>query len=253
MSINWFEIVAQIINFFLILFILQKLLYKPVLKAMKERERRTLEGQVEADEKMRDAKELVDVYEKKIADIEKEKRDILDDAKKQADAIKENLLVKYKDEAEGKRKAYLKEIEDEKNDFTVNLRKNLGASAIKIASHVLASISSKELEQEVFLAFIHNLKDLRNNIPDFDTLKEGKISIHSFRDLTRDEKEAIANTLKEQMENIKNINYLTDPKLVLGYELNLETYTVNANIENYLSKIEKEIVENIDTNQHRGA
>src|SRR5665648_77011 len=35
MQISWFEIVAQIINFFIILFILQKLLYKPVENSIK--------------------------------------------------------------------------------------------------------------------------------------------------------------------------------------------------------------------------
>ena len=251
MSINWFEIIAQIFNFFLILFILQKLLYKPVLKAMEERQRRTHEAQIEADNKMRDANKLVATYEKKVADIEKEKRKILDDAKTQAEEAKEDLLEKYKTEAENKRIAYLKEIEDEKHDFTLNLRKTLGDSAVKIASHLLASISSRELEDEVFGTFIDNLRDLRQRIPNFDSLEEETVNIHSYRDLSHGEKQRIENVLNDYSDILKTINYQTDPDLILGYELNLETYTVHANIENYLNIIEKEIIENLDANQHR--
>jgi F0F1-type ATP synthase membrane subunit b/b' len=253
MSINWFEVTAQIINFFLILFILQKLLYKPVLKAMAERQRRTLEAQIEADNKMSDANKLVANYERKVADIEGEKRRILDDAKVQAGATKEDLLEKYKTEAESKRRAYLKEIEDEKYNFTLNLRKNLGASAIKIASHLLASISSKDLEDEVFGRFIENLKDLRHSLPNFDSLEEETVNIHSYRDLSHGEKQAIENALQDYSDIIKTIIYQKDPKLVLGYELNLDTYTFHANIENYLNIVEKEIIENLDANQHRSA
>ncbi len=253
MSINWFEVIAQIFNFFLILFILQKLLYKPVLKAMAEREKRTHEAQVEADKKMSDANKLVTRYERKVADIEKEKRSILDDAKIQAEQTKEDLLEQYRTEAESKRQAYLKEIEDEKQNFIISLRKNLGNSAVKIASHLLESISSKEIENEVFRTFIDNLKDLRHNIPNFDDLEEEKVDIHSFRDLSKEERQAIEDVLHEYGDIIKTIEYQTDSDLILGYELNLETYTVHANIENYLNIIEKEIIENLNANQHRSA
>lgn len=253
MSINWFEVTAQIINFFLILFILQKLLYKPVLRAMAERQRRTLEAQEQADNKMRDANKLVASYESKVADIEGEKRKILDDAKVQAEETKDALLEKYRNEAESKRKAYLKEIEDEKYNFTLNLRKSLGANAIKIASHLLASISSKELEDEVFGRFIDNLKDLSHSIPNFDSLEEETVTIHSYRDLSHGEKQVIETVLQDYGDIIRTINYQKDPRLILGYELNLDTYTVHANIENYLNIVEKEIIENLDADQHRSA
>jgi F0F1-type ATP synthase membrane subunit b/b' len=253
MSINWFEVTAQIINFFLILFILQKLLYKPVLRAMAERQRRTLEAQVQADNKMSDANKLVASYESKVADIEGEKRKILDDAKVQAEETKDALLEKYRNEAESKRKAYLKEIEDEKYNFTLNLRKSLGANAIKIASHLLASISSKELEDEVFGRFIDNLKDLSHSIPNFDSLEEETVTIHSYRDLSHGEKQVIETVLQDYGDIIRTINYQKDPRLILGYELNLDTYTVHANIENYLNIVEKEIIENLDADQHRSA
>lgn len=248
MNISWFEIVAQIINFFIILFILQKLLYKPVLKAMSNRQERISKAQNEADEKMKDANKLIDEYDKKIEDIQNEKRNILDDARKQAQEKKESLLEDYKKEAENKRNVYLKEIEDEKENFEKNLRKKLGNSAVMIASHIFDTISSKELEKEIFDTFIFNLKELNSNTPNQDISKEETIEIHSFKELSQDEKETIENALKEQIKEIKNINYETDSSLVLGYELNLETYTLHTNIKNYLNIVQKDIIENLDTN-----
>jgi alternate F1F0 ATPase F0 subunit B len=248
MNISWFEIVAQIINFFIILFILQKLLYKPVLKAMSKRQERISKAQNEADEKMKEANKLIDEYDKKIEDIQNEKRNILDDARKQAQEKRESLLEDYKKEAEKKRNVYLKEIEDEKENFEKNLRKKLGNSAVKIASHIFDTISSKELEKEIFDTFIFNLKELNSNTPNQDISKEETIEIHSFKELSQDEKETIENALKEQIKEIKNINYETDSSLVLGYELNLETYTLHTNIKNYLNIVQKDIIENLDTN-----
>lgn len=249
MTINWFEIIAQIINFFIILFILQKLLYKPVMNVMAQRQERIQKAQIEADMKMREATELMDIYDGKIENLEKEKTEILDDARKQAQEKKENLLNDYKKEAESKRHVYLKEIEDEKENFTRHLRKNLGESAVKIAARILKGISYKELESEVFHTFILNLKNIKQNIPDLENLKrEEHVQVHSFQDLSENEKKSIEDVLKEQLKNIKEIHYETDPELILGYELYLETYTVHTNIKNYLNEIEKDIIKSLDTN-----
>lgn len=249
MQIEWFEIIAMIINFFIILFILQKLLYKPVLNAMAARQERIEKAQIEAEEKMEKAKGLISEYDGKIVDIDKEKREILDKARQEAQEKKDSLLSEYQEEANNKRIAYLKEIEDEKELFMSNLRNNLGKSAVKIASRILDTISSKDLEDEVFHTFIGNLQKLKDNIPDKDILKEESyLDLYSSRSLSDDEKKNIQNILNSQMEDLKEINYQVDENLVLGYELNLETYTIHTNIRNYLEEIEKDIIKNLEIN-----
>ena len=249
MQISWFEIIAQIINFFIILFILQKLLYKPVMKAMATRQERIQKSQIEADERMNDANKLISEYDKKIADIDTEKREILNVARKAAQEKKQSLLDSYQKEAENKRISYLKEIDDEKENFIKKLRKNLGESAVKIASHILETISSKQLEDEVFTTFIENLKTLKEKIPDANFLKEEEhIDLYSSREISSEEKQKIETILGSQIENLKEINYEVDDTLILGYELNLKTYTVHTNIRNYLDNIEKDILKNLETN-----
>ena len=249
MNISWFEIIAQIVNFFVILFILQKLLYKPVMKAMAQRQERIQKAQIEADAKMKDATELVAVYDKKIEEIYNEKRKILEEARTQAQEKKERLLVDYQEEAESKRRAYFKEIEDEKDQFVRHLRKNLGESAVKIASHILNDISSKELEGEVFKTFVSEIKNIDQRIADPGELKEEEhVLVHSFRALSQPGKKTLEEVIKKQLPNVKQIDYEKDPALILGYALYLETYTVHTNIKNYLDEIEKDIIERLDAN-----
>lgn len=249
MNIDWFEIGAQIFNFFLILFILQKFLYKPVMKAMAERQERIEKSQLEADEKMKDATAIVAEYDGKMEQVQTEKRMILEQARTQAEEKKESLLEGYQQEAENKRRVYLKEIEDEKESFTRHLRRNLGENAVKIASHILDAISSKELEVEVFKTFVRDLESLRENVPDPEDLKEEEhIDVHSFKDLSQAEKKSIEEALRAQLENVKEVKYETDPELGLGYALHLQTYTVHTNIKNYLEEIEKDIIGNLDAN-----
>ena len=247
MHISWFEIIAQIINFFLILFILQKLLYKPVIKAMDERQVRIQKSQKEADEKMDRAKELISEYKNKMAEVEDEKSSIINQARIEAKDKKESLLEEYKIEADRKRSSYLKEIQDEKSNFIDNLRKTMGESAVKIASSILEMISSKELEEEVFKAFIEELNHLEENIEDKRTLEgERNTELYSSRELLDSEKKAIEKALRTSLKNLETIEFNVDPELVLGYELNLETYTLHTSIKNYLDGVEADILKMLE-------
>ena len=247
MHISWFEIIAQIINFLLILFILQKLLYKPVIKAMDERQVRIQKSQKEADEKMGNAKELINEYKNKMAEVEDEKSNIINQARIEAKEKKDSLLEDYKIEADRKRSSYLKEIQDEKSNFIDNLRKNMGENAVKIASHILEMISSKELEEEVFKSFIEELNHLGENIEDKRTLEDEKnTELYSSRELLDSEKKAIEKALKGSLKNLETIEFNVDPELVLGYELNLETYTVHTSIKNYLDTVEGNILKMLE-------
>lgn len=242
MEISWFEIGAQIINFFLLLFILNKLFYKPVIKAMENRRVRIFKAEKEAKEKMEQAETLINDYDKKILSIEKEKTHILDRHRRQALEEKESLLVKYEKEARDKREIYLKEIEEEKEFFIKRLRQELGSKAVEIASKILSTISSKDLEEEVFRAFIEDLKGLKERIPHKDSLyKESQINLYSARELKEKEKDQIKASLEESMTNVEDISFEINKDLILGYELNLESYTVHNSIKTYLNEIEGDI------------
>lgn len=242
MEISWFEIIAQIINFFVLLFILQKLFYKPVTKAMADRQERIVKAEKEAEIKTSEAEKLIKDYHNKIANIESERKSILDKSRKEALDNKDDLLKKYKQEADIKRKSFLNEVEEEKESFIKNLRLELGESAVKIASKILNTISSKELDEEVFNSFINDLKDIKRNIPNRDLLDEKThVNLYSSQELSDDNKKEIKLTLQETIPQIENISYEVNKDLVLGYELNLETYTIHNSIKNYLKEVEDHI------------
>lgn len=247
MQISLFGVIAQVINFFIMLFILQKLLYKPVVKAMDERQISIQKSQKEADEKMENAKELISEYKDKMAVVEEEKSSIISQARIEAKEKKQSLLDDYQKEADRKRASYLKEIEDEKANFIDNLRKTMGQSAVKIASHILGMVSSRDLEDEVFNAFIKEIKDLDKNIEDKRTLKdERQVILNSARELEAREKEEIEEALKKTLNNLESIEYNIQEDLILGYELNLETYTLHTSIKNYLDSVEEDILKMLE-------
>lgn len=76
MGIDWKVLIAQVINFAILLFLLQKFAYRPILKVLNERR-----------EKIEDAIERSKTVDQKMAKIEALKQEVLSDARAQSQAI----------------------------------------------------------------------------------------------------------------------------------------------------------------------
>ncbi len=242
MNINWFEIIAQMINFFILLFLLYKLFYKPVNKAMDDRQQRIRDTRQKADEKMKKADELIEAYEQNLAELEKEKDKKLEMAKQEALEKKEKLMEDYKEEAEQKRRDYLKEVEDEQERFTQELGTALGHNAVKIAQQILGTFSEEKISEKVFDSFIKKVESLEEDTLREDIAsKEERINLISSEALSDEQKETLEKVLRKKLDSFKEITYEVDEALIQGYELKLETLTVHTNVRKYLEEAEKNI------------
>ena len=64
MLINWFTVVAQIVNFLILVFLLKYFLYDRVIRAMDQREQRIQQRLQEAEEKKQEAEQEAEAYGK---------------------------------------------------------------------------------------------------------------------------------------------------------------------------------------------
>lgn len=89
-------LVAQIINFLILLFVLHKFLYNPVLKIMKKREDKIAKSIDSAEKIDKKLKDMEAKYDAKIVKAKKDAIKILEGAEKQAVLQREESIVKTK-------------------------------------------------------------------------------------------------------------------------------------------------------------
>ena len=113
MPIDWFTVVAQAINFLILVWLLKRFLYKPILHAIDEREKGIAAQLAEAEAKKAEAQKERDDFQHKneafdqarAALLEKaedeakvERQRLLDGARKDADALRAKLQDALRDE-----------------------------------------------------------------------------------------------------------------------------------------------------------
>lgn len=252
MQINIFEIIAQIINFLVLLFILSKLLYKPVLKTMKERQEKINEELSKADKKMEEASSIISLYENKLREIGDTENELMDIAKKNAVEEKEKLMEGFKAKAEELMEIYYDRIEDEKSQFEFEIRKSLGENSVKIAENILKIFNYDSVHDNMFNVFMGKLASLKNDLnekyqqeksPGFDE----NVVIRSAYEISDENKTMIEAELKRQFNADYKISYITDQRMILGYELRFSSFSLHTNIDRYLEEAQDNLMRIIES------
>lgn len=157
-------LIAQIINFGILLLLLYRFLYKPVLGVLQKREdyiKKSLEEAKNAEKKnkefeerkLREMKKVKDeanvILEKAILDSEKIKNETLEKAKSATD----ELLEKAK-----------KEINSQKDQMLLEARKEVGDLVIMATSKIVGRVIDKEDEKELINDTVKNISGDKKDI-----------------------------------------------------------------------------------------
>lgn len=124
LGIDWKLIIAQIVNFGIVLFLLYKFAYKPVLAALDKRKHMIEKGVKDAQKSEELLKEVESMKEKALVAVKQKTAEMMDAAAKEASHMKQDVLAeaaveakkiteKAKAEIEAKKNAMVKEVKAE--------------------------------------------------------------------------------------------------------------------------------------------
>jgi F-type H+-transporting ATPase subunit b len=126
-NIEWTQILIQIINFGLIVFVLSKLMYKPVIKILKQRTERIEASQIEADRLTKESQKSTEKAKTLLLEAQADADKIRSEAKKEAlveaNAIISKAKAQAKTAAEAERKSIISALESEHQVFLADMSK----------------------------------------------------------------------------------------------------------------------------------
>lgn len=92
MLIDWFTVSAQVVNFLVLVWLLKRFLYKPILDAIDAREDRIAAEIADADEKRAEARKERDEFREKNEAFDQQRASLLLEATDEASAERQRLL-----------------------------------------------------------------------------------------------------------------------------------------------------------------
>ncbi len=149
------------ITFILLLLLLGKFAWKPILSAIKTREQGIEDALASAEIALKDMRELKSNNEKILAEARAERDNLLKDARDTKDTIIAEAKAKSQTEADRIMSSAREQITNEKNAAIAELKNQVATLSIEIAEKILRSELSSDEKQK---ALVSNLmKDVNLN------------------------------------------------------------------------------------------
>ncbi|MEA3470025.1 MAG: hypothetical protein U9R57_17615 [Thermodesulfobacteriota bacterium] len=239
MQINWLTVIAQIVNFLVLVWLLRHFLYGPVIKAMEQREQQIAERMQEAEQREQSAGEKVQEFEHKQSELEKSRQQRLDKAEEAADEKRKDLLEEARREVEEKREQWQEQITQEHEDYLKQLRNSSVEAIQKISRRTLADLANAELETQIVQVFLQRLQSMDLTKQKKLQHPHGAVRVISSFELDKDIKDRISGTIHDHINESIEVEYAHSDELLCGIELRVGDYRIGWAFSDYLDHLEE--------------
>ena len=243
MLIDPFVVIAQIINFLILVALLKRFLYKPITQAMAARSQRIERQLAAAAGKEKDAEAEKELYRQKQQELEAQKQFWLEEAKHEVDREQERLRQKAKAEVNLAQSQWYESFKQDRQKFTRELRERLSQQIAVMTRKALSDLANANLEAQIietFIARLYNLDDSQlktiraTPIPNLDRV----ITIRSSFVIDDDRKARLISTIREQIATNAQVQFETREDLICGIELRDRGNKISWNLQHYLTELE---------------
>ena len=148
-------LIAQILNFLVLLAILAKFAYKPLLKAMDDRRNRIINDLDSAEQTRLDAEALKEQYAEQLAGARQEATEIVNKANQIAQNLHDELVEQARVEQEALLANAKERIEQEKQQALLDIR----TEVIKLSTLIAGKIVNQKLNSEKDQKLVGNIAD----------------------------------------------------------------------------------------------
>jgi F-type H+-transporting ATPase subunit b len=231
--------------------LLRRFLYKPVLKAIDERENKIASELKDAEAKETEAKKEQNEFLKRNEKFDQQKKKLMDNVIAETNEEREKLLEEARNEAAALRS----KLEESLNAMQENLEHDIvqktQEEVFAVTRKTLKDLSSMSLEEQSVNIFITRLKESKNEEKKkfIKAFKAGSNSIlvQTAFDLPSKQQIEIKNTVNEILGTKTQFQFKTMPELIGGIELTSNGFKLAWSISEYLSSIQKSISETLNT------
>ncbi|HVY66828.1 MAG TPA: F0F1 ATP synthase subunit B [Gammaproteobacteria bacterium] len=232
MQIDWLTVAAQIVNFLILVWLLKRLLYQPVVAAMTRREQQIAARLADAQRRESEATERARDYAEKTAALERSRQDRLTAATQEAETQKRQLLEQARAEVDEQRTKWLDALRREHEDLRTHLQRAILAAAIEIARRALTDLADAPLEDRMVATLLRRLQSMPG--PERDALigQNRRVRISSSFELAPENRSRLAAALGTDA-----IEYETGADVVCGLSLRGQSQKLEWNIATYIDGV----------------
>lgn len=245
MLIDWFTVGAQAVNFLILVWLMKRFLYKPILDAIDAREERIAGELAEAGRMKAEAELKREEFERKTTALEHGREEYLEAARGEAGDERQKLLSLARAEAESERARQGEALRRERDCLLDEIARRTREETFAIARKALADLAGAGLDERASKVFAARLRglDARSRSDLAADAGSGPLRVRSAFELAEESRATVRSALEEILEARAEVHFETDPDLVGGIEILTGNRKISWSIEEYLAQMQKSVDE----------
>ena len=239
MLIDWFTVVAQIVNFLILVWLLKHFLYGRILRAIEARENKIAASLADAGAKEKTAGEQLALYQAKLREFDEQHEKLLADAKAEAERLHAELLETAREHVHVLETDWQQDLDRERAAFLADLRQRAAAEILALARKTVADLACVDIQRCAVQVFLEKIRLLDRDA--WKNLANGDLSIRTAFDLPEETRAEIQQAIRDHAPGPVTFRFEPAPGIGLGLELRGNGWRIGWNSESYLESIEEDL------------
>jgi F-type H+-transporting ATPase subunit b len=235
-----FTFVATLVNFLILVALLRIFLYKRVMKAVEDRQRKIENRWNEAETAREDADRSRREYQEKSRELEEDDHRLKEEARRRAADREEELVDRAKREVEDRKREWFDSLEREK-ERTLRRFRELAAEDLWVAvRRILADLADSDLEEAVVDKFLKKLD--AEAASDLDETE--RLIIRTGFPMPEDLRSEFLTGIESRTGidvSGKETSFETDEELVAGIEIEARNKKIAWNVDRYIREASEDL------------
>ena len=239
MEFNLSTFIFEIINFLILIWILQRLFYKPLLETIAKRKQFIDQSLSDAKNLQQQAEQLRSLYENRQKLWEQEKQSVISTLNQQLEIERKAHLDRLSTDLEKERQKANVLLSKQRREFQEQIEKQALRNGAKFAGMLLQQSAGPELEARLFILLMDNLTVLPEACKQclclLGTKKSVPIRITTAYPLAVEMRQQLEQKLGALINSQINFQYHQDESLIAGLRMDIGAWVLNANLQHELT------------------
>ncbi|MEA5114600.1 MAG: hypothetical protein VB050_11295 [Geobacteraceae bacterium] len=244
MGPDLFTVIAQIVNFLILVVLLKRFLYGPIIRAMDRREAEIASRLEGAARKIEEAEQERERYETLVREFSEDREKMRAKAREEADALRSELLESARGEVDRSRAQWKESFRGERESFLRSLRRHVCEEACTVARRAVGEMADSSLEERMAECLERRIRGLdagkREELAGHFRESGSEIIVRSAFELNAGGRKAILRAL-DSLTDASDIRFEVEPSLVCGVEILAGGRSLAWNLEEHLDGLEERL------------
>jgi F-type H+-transporting ATPase subunit b len=242
MLIDWFTVAAQVLNFIILVWLMKRVLYKPIMAAIEAREDLVAKELADAAAKKSAADQAVKEFTSRNEDFDRDRAALLAKATEEAKTESARLLEAARAAADALQSKRRDALQREAEDFGEALGRRAQQAFFTLARRALQDLANVGFEEQVIALFCERLramnKEDKNKLSTAIRASSEPVSIRTAFALPLNLQNTVQSVIDDTFQRPIGLQFEVAPELVSGIELMAQGQRVGWSIADYLAALQ---------------